>query len=222
MMHVVGVLPEKIHGVCDICMGSKSLHLTMTSGCQGSTWHADINTPSGAVTITSYMNRGFHCHYMHAVSGISDSVNADDAKASLGVTVTMNITNIGTQGYPGTGKTSILDLAMGKEPAFQRNSTSCIDPPSRYMLINSEVSTAAQLEWENVTTDRMFEMVCGAVKKTIEESRLDKVLLYSDKPTAATLPVAVTSSLPVNNSVTEYIPTFSGVWLTIIVFVTKS
>ena len=159
---------------------------------------------------------------MHAVSGISDSVNADDAKASLGVTVTMNITNIGTQGYPGTGKTSILDLAMGKEPAFQRNSTSCIDPPSRYMLINSEVSTAAQLEWENVTTDRMFEMVCGAVKKTIEESRLDKVLLYSDKPTAATLPVAVTSSLPVNNSVTEYIPTFAGMWLTIIVFVTKS
>ena len=50
---------------------------------------------------------------------------ADDAKASLGVTVTMmfDITNIGTQGYPGTGKTSILDLAMGKEPAPQRNST---------------------------------------------------------------------------------------------------
>ena len=63
----------------------------------------------------------------------------------------MNITNIGTQGYPGTGKTSILDLAMGKEPALQRNSTDCIDPPSRYMLINSEDSSAAQVEWENVT-----------------------------------------------------------------------
>ena len=135
------------------------------------------------------------------VSTISDSV----AKASLGVTVTMDITNIGTQGYPGTGKTSILDLAMGKEPAPQRNSTGCIDPPSRYMLINSEVG--AQVEWENVTTDKMFEMVCGAVKKVIEERPLDKI--RSDKPTAATaLPVAIgTSSLaPNDTTATEYVP----------------
>ena len=140
------------------------------------------------------------------MSTISDSV----AKASLGVTVTMNITNIGTQGYPGTGKTSILDLAMGKEAAPQRNSTGCIDPPSRYMLINSE--GGAQLEWENVTTDKMFEMVCGAVKKTIEERPLDKV--HSDKLTAAAaaLPVAIgTSSLAANDTTApEYVPTPVG------------
>ena len=138
------------------------------------------------------------------MSCISDSV----AKASLGVTVTMNITNIGTQGYPGTGKTSILDLAMGKEPAPQRNSTGCIDPPSRYMLINSE--GGAQVEWENVTTDKMFEMVCGAVKKTIEERPLDKV--RSDKPTAAALPVAIgISSLDANDTTApEYVPTPVG------------
>ena len=121
----------------------------------------------------------------------------------------MNITNIGTQGYPGMGKTSILDLAMGKEAAPQRNSTGCIDPPSRYMLINSE--DGAQLEWENVTTDKMFEMVCGAVKKTIEERPLDKV--RSDKPTAAAaLPVAIgTSSLAVNDTTApEYVPTPVG------------
>ena len=150
---------------------------------------------------------GFHGDYM---STISDYVNPDDAKASLGVTVTMNITNIGAQGYPGTGKTSILDLAMGKEPAPQRNSTGCIDPPSRYMLINSE--GGAQVEWENVTTDKMFEMVCGAVKKTIEERPLDKVLLHSDKPTAAALPVAIgTSSLAANDTTApEYAPTPVG------------
>ena len=140
------------------------------------------------------------------MSTISDSV----AKASLGVTVTMNITNIGTQGYPGTGKTSILDLAMGKEPAPQRNSTGCIDPPSRYMLINSE--GGAQVEWENVTTDKMFEMVCGAVKKTIEERPLDTT--HSDKPTAAAaaLPVAIgTSSLDANDTTApEYVPTPVG------------
>ena len=141
------------------------------------------------------------------MSTIIDSV----AKASLGVTVTMNITNIGTQGYPGTGKTSILDLAMGKDPAPQRNSTGCIDPPSRYMLINSE--GGAQVEWENVTTDKMFQMVCGAVKKTIEESPLDKALLHSDKPTAAAvLPVAIgTSSLAANDTTApEYVPTPVG------------
>ena len=121
----------------------------------------------------------------------------------------MNITNIGTQGYPGTGKTSILDLAMGKEPAPQRNSTGCIDPPSRYMLINSEAdSSAAQVEWENVTTDKMFEMVCGAVKKTIEESPLDKALVHSDKPA---LPIAIdTSSLAANDAAAEYDPTPVG------------
>ena len=140
------------------------------------------------------------------MSTVSDSV----AKASLGVTVTVNITNIGTQGYPGTGKTSILDLAMGKEPAPQRNSTDCIDPPSRYMLINIEDCST---EWENVTTDKMFEMVCGAVKKTIEERRLDKV--RSDKPTAAAaaaLPVAIgTSSLAANDTTgPEYVPTPVG------------
>ena len=143
------------------------------------------------------------------MSCISDSV----AKASLGETVTMNITNIGTQGYPGTGKTSILDLAMGKEAAPQRNSTGCIDPPSRYMLINSE--GGVQVEWENVTTDKMFEMVCGAVKKTIEERPLDKV--RSDKPTAAAaaaaaLPVAIgISSLAANDTTgPEYVPTPVG------------
>ena len=134
---------------------------------------------------------------------ISDSV----AKASLGVTVTMNITNIGTQGYPGTGKTSILDLAMGKDPAPQRNSTGCIDPPSRYMLINSE--GGAQVEWENVTTDKMFEMVCGAVKKTIEERPLDKA--HSDKPTAAAaaLPVAIGTAAN-DTTAPEYVPTPVG------------
>ena len=139
------------------------------------------------------------------MSTISDSV----AKASLGVTVTMNITNIGTQGYPGMGKTSILDLATGKEPASQRNSTGCIDPPSRYMLINNE--GGGQVEWENVTTDKMFEMVCGAVKKTIEERPLDKALLHSDKPTAAAAAAAGTSSLAANDTtVPEYVPTPVG------------
>ena len=80
------------------------------------------------------------------------------------------------------------------------------------MLINSEAdSSAAQVEWENVTTDKMFEMVCGAVKKTILESPLDKALVHSDKPAVAALPVAMdTSSLAANDTAAEYDPTPVG------------
>ena len=100
---------------------------------------------------------------------------------SLGVTVTMEITNIGTQGYPGVGKTSVLDLAMGKDPAPTRTSTDCVDPPSRYLMIDS---TTEGVEWEHVTTDKMFELVCKASKKIIEENV--QVFAESDEPAATT------------------------------------
>ena len=107
-------------------------------------------------------------------------VTHDLAKTSLGVAVTMEITNIGTQGYPGVGKTSVLDLAMGKEPAPTRTSTDCVDPPSRYLMIDSATEG---VEWEIVTTSKMFELVCKATKKTIEDNPPD--IAESDNSTAA-------------------------------------
>ena len=97
-------------------------------------------------------------------------MNRDNAMKSLGATVTMNIINIGSQGYPGVGKTSVLDLAMGKVPAPTRNSTNCVDLPSRYLMIDSATEG---VEWENVTIDKMFQMVCDAMKKTIDENPLN-------------------------------------------------
>ena len=113
-------------------------------------------------------------------SGTSAYIDPNVAKTSLGVDVKMEITNVGTQGYPGVGKTSVLDLATGKDPAPTRTSTDCIDPPSRYLMIDS---TTEGVEWENVTTDKMFKMVCEAMKKTIEENPPD--LAESDNPTAS-------------------------------------
>ena len=116
---------------------------------------------------------------MRITSFYTDLVNPDDAKKSLGaLTVTMEITNIGTQGYPGVGKTSVLDLAMGNDPAATRTSTDCVDPPSRYLMIDSTDSVGVR--WENVTTEKMFEMVCEAMKKTIDEN-----LSEPNKPTEA-------------------------------------
>ena len=50
-------------------------------------------------------------------SNESSAVDRNDAMDTLGLNVTMSIVNVGAQGYPGTGKTSLLDLAMGKDLA---------------------------------------------------------------------------------------------------------
>ena len=136
----------------------------------------------------------------------ADPVNDDDAMKSLGVAVTMKITNIGTQGYPGVGKTSVLDLAMGKDPAPTRTSTDCVDPPLYHMMIKHEDSD----EWEKVTTDEMFQMVCGAVKKKIEEMPPD-----SDEPMDAVGPstsggdacvtVTATTNEPTTQATTKHV-----------------
>ena len=97
------------------------------------------------------------------------NLDPDDAMDSLESNVIMNITNIGTQGYPGTGKTSLLDLAMGKPAALTRNSTGFADPPSMCLAIKNKDSTGAV--WENVTTEKMSEMLCGAMKKVIDEDQ---------------------------------------------------
>ena len=118
--------------------------------------------------------------YFYSDTSADIYIDPDVAKTSLGVGVEMKITNVGTQGYPGVGKTSVLDLATGKDPAPTRTSTDCVDPPSRYLMIDS---TTEGVEWENVTTDKMFKMVCEAMKKTIEENPPD--LAESDNPTTS-------------------------------------
>ena len=50
-------------------------------------------------------------------SNEASAVDCNDAMDTLGLNVTMSIINVGAQGYPGTGKTSLLNLAMGKDLA---------------------------------------------------------------------------------------------------------
>ena len=102
----------------------------------------------------------------------SDAVVPSNAMDSLRTDVIMKITNIGTQGYPGTGKTSLLDLAMGKPAVLTRNSTGCADPPSRCLVTKSEKSSV--VVWDHVSTEEMFNMLCSASKKVIEEGLPNK------------------------------------------------
>ena len=127
-------------------------------------------------------------------SDSSVPVDRSDAMDSLGTNVIMNITNLGAQGYPGTGKTSLLDLAMGKEPALMRNSTGCIDPPSRYLAVKSKKSTV--VFWEHVTTDKMFELLCGASKKVIDEGLPSKDSITHSRDKKSIVVVSPSDTLP--------------------------
>ena len=122
---------------------------------------------------------------------------------SLGLNVAMSITNIGAQGYPGTGKTSLLDLAMGKDPAPTRNSTGCVDPPSYYLVVESEGSDG--VKWDHVTTEKMFDMVCEAVKKNIEENTSEKTSVSNNQFTSLQKD---REQVPVV-SIEDYVPTIS-------------
>ena len=101
----------------------------------------------------------------------------------MGAIVKMEITNVGTRGYPGVGKTSVLDLATGKVPAPTRTSTDCIDPPSRYLMIDS---AKEGVEWEHVTRDKMFELLCKAMKEAIEKERIGTTVITTDQSTSDT------------------------------------
>ena len=121
----------------------------------------------------------------------------------MGVRVEMEITNIGCQGYPGVGKTSVLDLAMGKDPAPTRTSTDCIDPPSRYLMIDSATEG---VEWEHVTTDKMFELMCKAMKKTIEENPIDATVVTTNESTSDDPQANDSTTAPLDEPVSPVLP----------------
>ena len=93
----------------------------------------------------------------------SDLIGHNDALKAMGYEVTIHVTNIGTQGYPGTGKTSTLDLITGEKSDCIRKSTGFVESASRRMYMQEEDSTV----WKKVTTDRMSELVCEAMKEKI-------------------------------------------------------
>ena len=80
----------------------------------------------------------------------------------LGYNVTVSISNVTTQGPPATGKTSVIDLAMGRPPAVERHSTGVAETPSCSIIVGDDSSE--DVEWEELTPDRMFDMVCETIE----------------------------------------------------------
>ena len=83
---------------------------------------------------------------------------------AAGLEVTIHVTNIGTQGYPGTGKTSTLNLITGEVSDGTRESTGFFESASRRMYMQAAKDSTV---WKKVSTDRMSELVCEAMKEEI-------------------------------------------------------
>ena len=85
--------------------------------------------------------------------------------------VNMRLSKFRTMGAPGSGKTSVLDLTMGKPPAEERESSDCIEPPTH--MVAREVTIAPilahEIVWETVTKERMNGMVMKALKAAINQ-----------------------------------------------------
>ena len=90
------------------------------------------------------------------------TVDIDEARDKLGYNVTVSISNVTTQGPPATGKTSVIDLAMGRPPAVDRHSTGVAEPPSCSIIVGDDSSE--NVEWEELTPDRMLDMVCETIE----------------------------------------------------------
>ena len=89
-------------------------------------------------------------------------MDSDEAMDKLGYNVTVSISNVTTQGPPATGKTSVIDLAMGRHSAVDRHSTGVAEPPSCSIIVGDDSSE--DVEWEELTPDRMLDMVCETIE----------------------------------------------------------
>ena len=125
------------------------------------------------------------------------TVDIDEASDKLGYNITVSISNVTTQGPPATGKTSIIDLAMGRPPAVDRHSTGVAEPPSCSIIVGDDSSD--NVEWEELTPDRMLDMVCETIEalaKSVDE-HLEPAVQHKtvvvQHDTAAAVPLTIPS-----------------------------
>ena len=117
--------------------------------------------------------------------------------------VTMRLSMFRTMGAPGSGKTSVLDLTMGKPLADpkERTSTDFAEPPTH--MVAHEVTTGSfmahempEMVWETVTTKRMIEMVMMALEAKINQ--------HQESPDV--LPTTTSSSPPCLSTLLDAAP----------------
>ena len=91
-------------------------------------------------------------------------VGSDEAMDMLGYNVTVSISNVTIHGLPDTGKTSVIDLTMGRPPAEDRHSTGFAEPPSCSIIAAGDGSSEDG-EWEMLPAEKMRDVLCKTMEK---------------------------------------------------------
>lgn len=95
------------------------------------------------------------------------AVTKDDAEEAFQHVVKMRLSKIVAHGCPGSGKTSLLDLIMGKPPATTRQSTGCIEPHARAIT----TTAISAKDWEEFGNSSMLEKFRRTIRKVVEEAK---------------------------------------------------
>ena len=110
------------------------------------------------------------------------AADIDEARDKLGHNVTISISNVTIHGHPATGKTSVINLAMGRPPPVNHHSTGVAEPPSCSIIVGDVSSEDAK--WEDFDSGKMFEMVCETINAALVEPKSVIVDHVSTEPDA--------------------------------------
>ena len=80
----------------------------------------------------------------------------------MGHNVSLSISNVSIHGFPATGKSSVIKLAMGQPPVMYHHSTAVAEPPKCSIIVGDDV------KWEELTPEKMLEMVSKTIKALVE------------------------------------------------------
>ena len=118
-----------------------------------------------------------YCAGNHNYCHCSYTVELDEAKDKLGRDITVSISKVSMHGFPATGKTSVVNLAMDQDPIMDHDSTGFAEPPSCSIIVKGNSSEDGK--WEMFSTERMFEMLYNQAK-TVREHKTEFRLFPSD------------------------------------------
>ena len=141
----------------------------------------------------------------YLLSFFTVTMDIDEAEKELSYYVTVSIMNVTVQGLPDTGKSSLIDLAMGKEPDLDRPSTGVAEPPQCFIVVGDDSSE--NFVWEMLPPHRMLDALCKTIQNRLAEPVDDQLKTESAvqhetgaTPTRPTPFFSNTSSSPISPS----------------------
>ena len=118
----------------------------------------------------------------------------------LGNNVKVRISNVSIHGFPATGKTSTIRLAMGQPPVLHHHSTAVAEPPKCSIIVGDGGSV--DVKWEELTPEKMFDMVCTSIEAVTEP--------VATKPTHEVERTSDVRSSPISSTSSSLAPSYQS------------